>query len=423
MNGMLRHCAVSAWGRLGTAVLLGGFLLATRASGDSLKYNATYLGSLDAVGLDDQGRVYLNQTVQDTWQTNALRYNPYGTAAGTYTNLGTIVDPSANNSQVSQVTGNGTAVIYTYSVPPTQVGVTRSNPYITDGTTTRSYDPHAQPWLGNQFVGINNAGQVLLYGGTVQSGNLVGRVDNGKSVNVINMPAGTTGQILPTAIGSGGQVIGTAIVNPGPNNAYEVRQAFVAQNGTTTILGALGGPLANSNAVAINASGQIVGNTETGPPTITPQAPGYGYQREPAISDAFLYSNGKMVSLSTLIGQSIAWTSAIGINDKGTILLNTPNGAGVYDGKSFHFLQDMLDPTANVHDLYPVAINNLGQIVVDGVFGTNQVGAILLSPDNLPTPAPIPEPVPEPSSYLVFGFVAAVFGIYRVRHRAVSGRD
>jgi probable HAF family extracellular repeat protein len=74
-------------------------------------------------------------------------------------------------------------------------------------------------------------------------------------------------------------------------------------------LGTLGGE--NSSARGINAAGWVVGTADTS-----------------TGSDAFLYENGVMYDLNSLIGNApgIDLTEALAINDNGQILANGPNG-------------------------------------------------------------------------------------------------
>lgn len=83
-----------------------------------------------------------------------------------------------------------------------------------------------------------------------------------------------------------------------------VQHAFLDHDGTMTELGSLGGY--ESGATAVNDKGQVVG---------------WSYVAGNDRVDDFLYSNGKMVDLSTLIPANTGLTlgEAVGINDHGQI--------------------------------------------------------------------------------------------------------
>jgi probable HAF family extracellular repeat protein len=83
-------------------------------------------------------------------------------------------------------------------------------------------------------------------------------------------------------------------------------------------LGTLGG--VNSYGYAVNSSDQVVGKSQT--------SNGSEYH-------AFLYSNGQMVDLNTLIASDpnsvgVTLTSAVGINDEGWIVANGTATSGCF---------------------------------------------------------------------------------------------
>jgi len=152
---------------------------------------------------------------------------------------------------------------------------------------------------------INASGQVT--GSTSTSGNALQPAflySNGQTTNL-----GTLGGTISNgaAINVSGQVAGLAYTSG--NTAYH---AFIYNNGQMTDLGTLGGT--NSDAYAINDSGQIVGWADISGSSNSPSSPGGG-------TDAFLYSNGQMLDLNSLIapGSGLTLTDALGINDIGDI--------------------------------------------------------------------------------------------------------
>jgi probable HAF family extracellular repeat protein len=143
--------------------------------------------------------------------------------------------------------------------------------------------------LGGKFsaaTGINNNGQVVGYADLPNSNELRPFLySNGKMSNLGSVvPDG-----IPTAINNAGQVVGRTTFS-----------AFLYSSGKVTYLGTLGG--LESSAAAINDAGQIVGSSNLN---------GYG-----GYYHAFLYKNGKMIDLNTMISPDYNFTllAAFGIN-------------------------------------------------------------------------------------------------------------
>ena len=85
-----------------------------------------------------------------------------------------------------------------------------------------------------------------------------------------------------------------------------MHHAFLWQNGRMPDLGTLGGT-SGSDAVAINAGGQIIGNSFAA----------LSSDGTEVAARAFLWQNGKMIDLGTLGGKS---STAVAINDRGQII-------------------------------------------------------------------------------------------------------
>jgi probable HAF family extracellular repeat protein len=184
------------------------------------------------------------------------------------------------------------------------------------------------------------------------------------------------------AINASDQVVGSA------TNASGRNHAFISSGGTMTNLGTLGG--LSSEAYAINDIGQVVGVSDIDS----------GYSPH-----AFVYSGGSMTSLGTL---GSAHTSfANDINNHGAIVGNSGSRAFLYEDGAIQDLNTLIAPLSGWTIRDAVAINDSGQIVG---YASDSVGlsdhAFLLTP------------IPEPSTLLLAatGVMGMLFYFYR-RHK------
>jgi probable HAF family extracellular repeat protein len=152
---------------------------------------------------------------------------------------------------------------------------------------------------------INNKGQIVGYASTYGGETHAFFYDDGKMIDI-----GTLGgtESRANSINARGHIVGSADIS-GSNKPH----AFLYTDGKMTDLGALDN--GDSQALCINESGQIVGMS--------------GLR-------GFLYRNGKMVDLSSLLVANAGWKSLAPrcLNDSGQIA-----GIGVFtDGKPHAFL-------------------------------------------------------------------------------------
>lgn len=119
-------------------------------------------------------------------------------------------------------------------------------------------------------------------------------------------------------VNDSGMIIGWADLNEIKPGGGQVSHAVIWQNGEIIDLGTLGGR--SSAAFAVNNNGQVVGWSETG------ELDRYGRP----ILHAFMWEDGVMTDLGAEIVGNEQAVAYISINDAGTIVGHTPNGAFQY---------------------------------------------------------------------------------------------
>jgi probable HAF family extracellular repeat protein len=191
--------------------------------------------------------------------------------------------------------------------------------------------------------GINNSGQIALSAGIYNNG----------TVTPLGMLPGDTTNVVPNAINASGQVAGNSILPTVPSE----ETAVFYNNGVLTSFGASSVTLDQSFATGINASGQIVGFF-----TVTGDSTGTG----------FVYNNGVLTNLGGLPGSvfygGTIGSVATGINDTGQITgaaLNTIANPSRYDAVIYNGTWTDIGPGEGF------AINAAGQVT--GAMGSNNV--------------------------------------------------
>ena len=160
---------------------------------------------------------------------------------------------------------------------------------------------------------INNGGQVVGNGLDSAGNDQAFLYSNGTVTEL-----GSLSSALPYSqaqgINNSGEIVGWS------HNLGETDEPFLYKNGTFTDLGNLGGP---ANAYGINNLGQVVGTSSLSPSCSVSDSISF-------CTSAFLYENGAMIDLNTLLPQNSGWhlTSAMAINDEGQIV-----GSGQYSGQ------------------------------------------------------------------------------------------
>jgi probable HAF family extracellular repeat protein len=346
-------------------------LLLSGAARARAEYIVTDLGTLgghasSAVGINDAGQVV------GTAFTSTGAYHAYLYSNGVMID----VNPPGTVSFGNGINASGQVVGYTGGGA---FGFVYSN-----GKTTKI------DAFGFLPSGINASGQVVGVGGGLGAAALY---SDGK-LTYLGSLGGRFGYSVPRAINDSGQVVGISDLHPGGSNAG--MGAFLYSGGKMISLGTLGG--SQSEARALNASGQVVGNSTT--------ANGQTH--------AFLYSGGKMTDLGTLGGK---YGSAEGINNAGQVVgsaqtsINGATHAFVFIDGKITDLNSLIHPESRWFLTNANAINNLGQIVGTGRNSNGEYQAFLLTP----------EPAPEPSTLALFGMGALGLAGHAWRKRRRAG--
>ena len=211
------------------------------------------------------------------------------------------------------------------------------------------------PISGSIASGINDNGTIIGYS-TSDSNH--GFIYNGGTITDLGF--GTQ----PHAINNSGQVVGFT-------GNFGWMRAFLYSNGEMTNLGTLPGDIW-SDAYDINNSGQVAGSS---------------FSSASGTSRAFIYSNKEMTNLGTLAGDT--GSTAYDINDNSQVVgfSFTVNGglydrrrAFLYSGGIMIDLNSLIDPTSGWQLTVAYGINNLGQIVGEGIYNGN-TRAFLLTPN------------------------------------------
>ncbi len=189
-----------------------------------------------------------------------------------------------------------------------------------------------------QDLGVLQVGGWSSASGINSSGAVVGDASVGSGFHGFIWTAGTGMQAIgdlgggsshATGINDSGAVVGSASLASG----YE--HAFLSLGGTLTDLGTLGG--GSSFAYSINDAGAVVG---------------YSWLASGQNTHAFVYANGIMVDLNSLLPAGSGWelTEAYGINDAGQI-----TGSGLFNGQVSAFRLDPNNSTIRAESAVPEA--------------------------------------------------------------------
>jgi len=207
-------------------------------------------------------------------------------------------------NQSGQVAGQS----FTDSTPNASTGLPTLHPFFWDGKSMRDLGSlgGTLSFVSQFSIGLNDRGQVV--GASTLAGDAVQHpfLWSGDALIDLGTLGGDNGEA--TSINNAGQIVGDAELLPG-SHAHD---AFLWQHGVMTDLGTLG---RTSRALAINATGQVVGHSLMNDGTF----------------HAFFWENGgPMVDLNSFVppNSELTLTDAISINDRGEIAVQAalPNG-------------------------------------------------------------------------------------------------
>jgi probable HAF family extracellular repeat protein len=244
-----------------------------------------------AYAINDSGTV-----VGNTFDPTTSNSTAFEDSNGTMTSLGSL-QGADGSSFASGVNSSGAVVGYSSAGPQ---GNTYLEGYVYSGGAMHGlgvlgYDDSSGLPLDSQAVGINDAGTTVGYGD-------VDNVQEGLQVSHAFVDSGTM-----TDLGLGDGSVAEGINNVGQIIAVTSTGAYLDDAGNLTLI------TTNAEPVAINSNGDVVGNS----------------------AEPFLYKNGQLIDLSSLLPANSGWTltNVKGINDSDQIV-----GTGTYRGNQQAYL-------------------------------------------------------------------------------------
>jgi probable HAF family extracellular repeat protein len=352
-------------------------------------YTLTDFGYAIPLSINDSGDVVLSGNAAYSGV-----YHAYGANAGHVTSassyglgssdsLLSINNAGQVTGQLNQGTGTPGNAAYTASV-----GQLNQVPLVPGAT-------------GGSAVAENASGQVLIVsnGPVPAGGSGVPQAylySNGQFTNLGTLGGSTN---IPAALNDAGQVTGSS----NPSDSLPPH-AYLYSGGKLTDLGTLGGQ--QSIGLGINASGEVTGSA---------QLAGSNF-----LEHAFLYMNGKMIDLGTL-GPGLN-SEGLAINGAGQVVGDSGGRAFIWQSGSMLDLNNLLKNDPGFMLNFATGVNSLGQII--GMSDVNgQMRGWMLTPDGVATPAaivPEPAPVPEPATASLF--IAGVGTLAGYRHWRASSK-
>ena len=342
------------------------------------------LGGTDsyAYGINSSGQVVGQAYTAGNVALHAFRTSANGkiTAAG---DLGGLTNSTTGYYAVG-VNDSGQAIGASYDIN-TPNGLRNAFRTTANGKITVASDLGSLGGAFSEASGINASGQVVGTSTTQGTSGVYWHAFRTASNGSITAASdlGSLGGTISEAhgINASGQAVGYSYIPLGQALNFTPHAFRTAANGSidaASDLGTLGGD--SSDAFALNASGEVVGESSLGP-----NLPTHGFRTAP---------NGTITAasdLGSLSGRSNS--TAHGINAAGQVVGFCYDESG---GNQLAFFADVTGPMQDLNNLIPAGsgwvlqqaygINDLGQIAGSGTIGGN-THAFLLTPSSVPEPA------------------------------------
>jgi probable HAF family extracellular repeat protein len=353
-NGALNARWIRAW-----LVMTG--LLVTMGPGARADYIVTDLGALpkgsssQGMAISSTGKVAGSGDV-GTLASHAFITNP---VTGKLDDLGTLV--SGQSSFGEAINSGGTVV------GNAGVGGGHSHAFKAAGPGSMQDLGLLTGWTDSFATGINTSGQIAGYG--VLAGGVTHAFET-NTQGIMTEVAALNGLVSQAnGINDKGNLVGSFVTSTGHTHAFRTEGSGLVQD-----LGGLPGGSDTSSGVAINLSGEVV-----------------GFGGFPGSFHAFrTLGDGSLQDLKTLSG---ATTSiALAVNDSGQIVGNSSSASGLSHAFLFSDATQMIDLNSFLVNgagwtlNTATGINNLGQITGTGVINGVQ-HAFRLTPTIVPEPS------------------------------------
>jgi probable HAF family extracellular repeat protein len=309
--------------------------------------NVGGLGTAGAIpeinGLNDKGAV-----VGTSLPTNAPASQAFEYSHGQIHDLGSL----GNGAAAFGINDQGTVVGFAYDTAlSSDVVFIDRHGKMSELAPVASLSDLGNPSINDSnevtgFSGSNGDAILIKNGKQVDLGSLSG---NGSTANDIN---------------NHGEIVGSSQLSA--STTTNTSRAFIYLHGKMTELGTLGGSW--SQAESVNNKGEVVGESET---------------NGDAAQDPFLYEHGKMIDLGSL-GGNLGFGHAV--NDSGVVVGTSWTASGaehafIYKNGVMTDLNSLIPANSGYTLVRGVAINDKGQIVCQAAMsGSNSTWTVLLNP-------------------------------------------
>lgn len=331
-----------------------------------VRYTLTDLGTMGgthsmAYGINNAGQV-VGHTYDANW---AIRHG-FLWRNGTMTDLGTLFGGKYSRANAINNAGQVVGDSWTYFTNP---AYTTNHAFLWKNGVMTDIGPGGRGGKSSSIAYcINDSGQavgrVKFWSGTTTHAYILSGQYAG--TNLGNW-YGVSGSSVANSINMAGQVVGRSHL-PNDNSV----QHAVLWNGLEGMvdLGVLPGSTFSgstySEAKSINNAGQVVG---------------WAYTADLSAAGAILWADGAMTDLATLPGVTTSY--AYGINNAGQVVGGaggTDDGfAALWDNGVMIDLNSLIAPGSSLKLVSATAINDMGQIVGEGIIG-GKSHAFLLTP-------------------------------------------